>query len=636
MNSPFSILRMSAAFGFSALLMLNCVIAQEIPAPPKPSETPDIPAPASPATPKGLEVDSAPVKPATPSKKPVSKTKKAVPQQAPSATPSVSKQEPVPKPPTKTPQPDDDAVTPSTNKQQESTTSVATDPATDVTKARGTVFVDLDNDGKFGEGDAPFSGVRVSNGKEIVTTDKFGKYELPMDETGTIFVIKPNEFQSKLDGNKLPKFFYLHKPDGSPQLKFPGTKPTGPLPQSIDFPLYQQTESEAFKILLFGDPQPRNNKEVDYIAHDVIRDLIGKTDSAFGVTLGDIAFDNLETFEPLNQSIALIGIPWYNVIGNHDINLDAKTRDHSNETFEETYGPTYYSFDYGQVHFIVMDNIDFVGPNDRIKKMHYEPRFGERQLEFVKNDLAMISESQMVVLLMHVPIIGTEDKAKLFELIEDRPYCVSISGHTHDHRHLFLDAEDGFNGKKPHHHIINVTVSGSWWTGSKNENGIPHTTMKDGAPNGYSIMSFDDSGYRLDFRAAGRPADDQLRIEMPNKLDTQVTTKTDVWVNVYNGSEKSTVQMSIDGNPEWIKLDKTEAIDPYFQRLHTRDKNEDMPLSGPKLSSHLWKGTLPQMNPGVHLVVVETTDRHGRKYVAHRSLRVTGEMPEAEKAAEAK
>lgn len=521
---------------------------------------------------------------------------------------------------------------------QETATLPKASEASDTTvqKARGTVFVDLDKNGKFGQGDAPFAGIRVSNGKEIVTTNEFGKYELPIDETGTIFVIKPTGFQSKLDGNKLPKFFYLHKPDGSPQLKFPGSKPTGPLPQSIDFPLYQQTESEAFKILLFGDPQPRDNKEVDYIAHDVIRDLVGKKDNAFGVTLGDIAFDNLDTFDSLNQSIALIGIPWYNVIGNHDINLDAKNRDHSNETFEETYGPTYYSFNYGQVHFIVLDNIDYVGPNEQVKRMHYEARLGERQLEFVKNDLAMIPESQMVVLMMHIPIIGTKDKSELFQLIENRPYCVSISGHTHDHRHLFLDAEDGFNGKNPHHHIINVTVSGSWWSGAKNENGIPHSTMGDGAPNGYSIMTFDDAGYRLDFRAAGRPADDQLRIEMPNKLDTQATSKTDVWVNVYNGSEKSTVRMSVDGNPTWTQLDKTESIDPYFQRLHTRDKNEDRPLSGPKKSSHLWTGKLPQLSPGVHLVVVETTDRHGRKYAAHRSLRVTGEVPKMGQTTEAK
>ena len=178
-----------------------------------------------------------------------------------------------------------------------------------------------------------------SNGKQIVLTDQLGRYQLPVEADSAIFVIKPSGFRTSLDDNNLPQFYYLHKPDGSPKLKYPGVAPTGPLPQSIDFPLYEQTEPEAFKILLFGDPQPRNNLEVDYISQDVVSELIGDT-SAFGVTLGDIAFDNLKTFKSLNQSIAMIGIPWYNVLGNHDLNLDAKTRKNINETFEATYGPS--------------------------------------------------------------------------------------------------------------------------------------------------------------------------------------------------------------------------------------------------------------------------------------------------------
>ncbi len=487
--------------------------------------------------------------------------------------------------------------------------------------ARGRVFVDVDRNGKFSDVDTPFAGIKVSNGTDFVRTDQLGKYEIPLSDPGIVFVVKPNGFQAKLTDNKLPMFYFIHKTEGSPQLKYPGSKPTGPLPQSIDFPLYRQSESEQFKILLFGDPQPRNNKEVDYIAHDVVTELVGRTDHAFGVTLGDIAFDNLETFETLNQTIALIGIPWYNVIGNHDLNFDSRDRQHSNETFEATYGPTYYSFDYGQVHFVVLDNIDWLGPNEQVDRFHYEARFGKQQLDWLEKDLAMIPESQMVVLMMHIPIIGAKDKADLFRLIEKRPYCISISGHTHDHQHLFLGKDDGFNGDKEHHHIINVTVSGSWWSGAPDENGIPHTTMKDGAPNGYSVLTFDQNGYRLDFKAARQDAADQLRIDMPAKLAATDVENTDVWVNVYNGSEKSKVRLQVDGGP-WVELEKKVAIDPYFQRLHDRDKDLKPGLTKPVPSSHLWHGQLPALDPGVHLIIAETIDRHGRKYSAHRSLRV--------------
>ncbi|MFK7767035.1 MAG: calcineurin-like phosphoesterase C-terminal domain-containing protein [Mariniblastus sp.] len=486
--------------------------------------------------------------------------------------------------------------------------------------ALGRVFIDLDNDGKFSDNDSPFVKVKVSNGKDIVLTDEFGKYELPVENDSAIFVIKPMGYRTALTKDNLPKFFYLHKPDGSPQFKFAGVAPTGSLPQSIDFPLYAQNEPDAFKILLFGDPQPRNQKEVDYITHDVVSELIGDN-SAFGVTLGDIAFDNLDTFKTLNQSIAMIGIPWYNVIGNHDLNLDAKTRKNINETFESTYGPSYYSFDYGQVHFVVLDNIDWsVDP-----KPHYMANFGKQQMAFLEKDLSMIPETQMVVLLMHIPIMKAGDKAEFFKLIEKRPYCVSVSGHTHDHRHLFLGKKDGFNGEKPHHHIVNVTVSGSWWTGAKNDNGIPHATMSDGAPNGYSIMNFDANGYRLDFKAAGHAASEQMRVEVPNTVDTNKTAETDVWVNVFNGSEKSTVQMAVDNSGDWITLEKKMAIDPHYKNLVERDANVVPKPARATKSYHLWTAKLPAgISPGAHLLRVQTTDMHGRNYFAHRSIRVTG------------
>ena len=106
--------------------------------------------------------------------------------------------------------------------------------------ARGRVFSDLDGDGKFTDNDAPFANVKVSNGKEIVATNKKGEYELPIENDSAIFVIKPTGYRTALDENNLPKFYYLHKPNGSPKFKFAGVAPTGPLPQSIDFPLYAQ------------------------------------------------------------------------------------------------------------------------------------------------------------------------------------------------------------------------------------------------------------------------------------------------------------------------------------------------------------------------------------------------------------
>ena len=304
---------------------------------------------------------------------------------------------------------------------------------------------------------------------------------------------------------------------------------------------------------------------MDWIAHDVIEGLIG-TDAAFGVTLGDIVFDDLNVFEPLNRTIALLGIPWYNVLGNHDINTDAHHRRHANETFESLYGPSYYSFDYGPVHFLVLDNIEWT-VNSETGKKGWRGGIGPSQLEFIQSDLSQIPAEQMVVLLMHVPFTSVHDRHGLYRLIEQRPFCISISGHTHTHEHIWISKADGWEGPQPHHHIINVTVCGSWWSGAPDERGIPHTTMADGGPNGYSVLSFDGTDYRLDYHAAGRPENYQLEIDAPEVVAGADLARTAVFVNVFNGSEKTQVRMRV-GDDDWQPLQKTFEPDPKYVRSY--------------------------------------------------------------------
>ena len=356
-----------------------------------------------------------------------------------------------------------------------------------------------------------------------------------------------------------------------------------------------------------------------------MEELVG-TDASFGVTLGDIVFDDLNVFEPMNKTIALIGIPWYNVIGNHDINMDARHDHHSDETFERVYGPPYYSFDYGQVHFLVLDNIEWYIPDEGANGT-YRGGLHEEQMEFIRNDLAIIPEDQLVVLLMHIPLTHVRNQEELFRLIENRPFCISISGHTHYHEHRFLTKEDGWQGPEPHHHIINVTVSGSWWSGAPDERGIPHTLMRDGAPNGYSIISFDGTKYRLDFKAARHPRSYQIHIHSPEVVKITQLAQTAVYANVFNGSERSQVEMRLGG--EWLQMQQSREVDPQYQAVFDAEEAilNDSPLwrklSNPVPSSHLWKSTLPPAVPvGTHLLQVRATDRHGREYTSQRVLRI--------------
>ena len=492
--------------------------------------------------------------------------------------------------------------------------------------ARGIVFHDANGNKKFDHGEEPLPNVKISNGRDITQTGDDGRYELPVTDDTIVFVIKPRGWRTPLSENFLLEFYYIHKPQGSPKFQYKGVAPTGPLPDSIDFPLRPRKEPAQFRAVLFGDTQPRNQKEVDYIAHDVVEELIG-TDASFGVTLGDVAFDDLSLFEPLARTIALIGIPWYNVIGNHDINYDAKHDRHSDETFERVFGPAYYSFDYGPVHFLVLDDIHWYIPEGE-QKGTYRGGLGKEQMQFIRNDLAKIPRQQLVVLMMHIPLTDVHDRHELYRLIEKRPFCISISGHTHYHEHRFIKKEDGWMGPKPHHHIINVTVCGSWWRGAPDERGIPHATMADGAPNGYSIISFDGTRYKLDFKAAARPGDYQMQIHAPDEVTVDKLAQTAFYVNVFNGSERSKVQFRIGNVGDWRAMQRVVKVDPGYQAAFDADvaikEKKWIELPKPRPSSHLWEATLPAgLSGGTHLLHVQTTDMDGRTYHARRTIRIT-------------
>lgn len=490
--------------------------------------------------------------------------------------------------------------------------------------ASGSVFHDKNRNGVRDANEPGLEGVRVSNQREVVKTDSKGRWRLPVTEDTTFFVVKPRGWMTPTNAFRLPQFYYVHKPAGSPAVKFGGVRPTGPLPSSIDFPLFRQQEPSTFQALFFGDTQPRDLREVEYIAHDTVEELIG-TSAKFGVTLGDVVFDDLAVMEPLNATIALIGVPWWNVIGNHDQNYDVANDRDSDETWTRIYGPNYYSFDYGPVHFVALDDVIWGGATNLAGSGQYTGGMTETQLDWLKNDLALTSSKQLVVLMMHIPLNDLTNRESIYRLIEHRPYCVSFAGHTHWHEHRLIKRADGWLGPEPHHHIVTVTVCGSWFTGLPDELGIPHTTMRDGAPNGYALLTFKEKGVKVDFKASRRPADYQMNIMAPEAIAASAAPATDVYVNVFNGSERSIVELRWDRRGPWMPLQKVLEEDPSYVAARKREpETPEAPyrrLSAPMKSPHLWKGKLPASPAkGTRTISVRATDGNGNWHKAGRAI----------------
>src|ERR1035437_156850 len=138
---------------------------------------------------------------------------------------------------------------------------------------QGIVYEDLNRNGKMDRNEKGVPDVAVSNGKDVVKTNSKGEYALTISDDNIIFVSKPSAYSLPLNEYRQPQFYYIHKPKGSPKLKFAGTPPTGELPPSVNFPLIPVTQKNNFKILVFGDPQPYTQKEVDYFYQGIVKEV---------------------------------------------------------------------------------------------------------------------------------------------------------------------------------------------------------------------------------------------------------------------------------------------------------------------------------------------------------------------------
>lgn len=480
------------------------------------------------------------------------------------------------------------------------------------TKISGIVYLDENQNLTMDSNEKGMPSVLVSNGRDVAKTNGKGEWKLDNDKDDMVFIIQPSGYLVPPNQSMLPQHF----------INVAGEK-------SVNFPLWKGEANNEFEALFFGDTQARGLTEVNYVTHDVVEECIG-SEAKFGIALGDIVADDPELFDEIAASIGQIGIPWYYVFGNHDHNKEANANDGAEDTFAENFGPSTYAYEFGEVSFIALNDVYYKEGGG------YKGFFTDDQLKFVANYLEHVPQEKLVVLMMHIPIVGCENRKDMFRILEKRSHTLSIAGHTHELAHLFVDEKYGWKGSRPHHHFINGTVCGSWWCGGKDELGIPHATMNDGAPNGYATIKFTGNTYNIQYKASRKPANYQMNIYIPDDISAETMDTTNVLVNVFNGSEKSMVEMQIDHSGNWLSLSQTEERDPanmilYEQGLYLEATINEKPLDEvfgwkmdkPSKSTHFWTSKLPPgLSQGTHVVTIKTTDMFGNRYKAHRVFRV--------------
>lgn len=497
-------------------------------------------------------------------------------------------------------------------------------------KVKGFVFEDVNKNGKKDNRETGIQNIAVSNGKEIVQTDAKGFYELPIGTDDIIFVIKPSDYKFRLNEYNLPQFYYNHKPSGSPQsLKYKAVQPTGVLPMHVNFGLQKDTTGKNFTALIFGDPQPANELELDQFHKGIVKEVAGIKNVAFGISLGDLVGNRLDLQPAYANAVKDVGIPWHNVMGNHDMNMDVKADSLSDESFELNFGPPTYSFNAGNVHFIILD--DIIYPNYKNGR-EYLGGFTEKQLQFIENDLKLVSPDKLIVLSMHIPLnndkeaFRLDDRKQLFKLLKNFSNALVLSAHTHLQRNDLLGKKDGWLQDKPLHEFNAGTTSGDWYSGRLNDKGIPFATMRDGTRKGYAFINFTGNKYSIKYKVADFPADYQIELYCPKVISTEKNTSR-IYANFFMGSEADSLFYKFDEGA-WQLMKYTKNTDPsYYAELINWDFADSLPAgrrpSNAVPSTHLWQADFPKkIKAKTYTLTVKVTDCYGQTHKAERKFKV--------------
>ncbi len=203
----------------------------------------------------------------------------------------------------------------------------------------GIAFIDDNKNGIKDNGELYFEGLHMSNGRDIVSTDKEGIFLLDKIKGRFIFAIKPSHYQFSLDKDFQPEFYQ---------------KDAGEI---FNFPLYPSQNEDKYTVVLMGDPQVYAQDQINYLG-EVATDELLDADYEFMVVLGDIVGNALPLLPRVKSTLGLARKTNYYVLGNHDRDRGEfkEPTIEDNDSFEASFGPDYYSFNWGKVHYLVLNN----------------------------------------------------------------------------------------------------------------------------------------------------------------------------------------------------------------------------------------------------------------------------------------
>ena len=344
---------------------------------------------------------------------------------------------------------------------------------------------------------SPISGVVITDGEICVQSDANGYYEMDIDLENTKFVYAsiPSGYKAKNNANGLPQFYYTVT-SSDRKLGY----------CSADF-VFEPISGDPnrYTLLIGADLQPRA-KTTDYdriafhsldVAEDFYRDMREKRASitdreVYGMILGDIVHENMSLFANYITGVKSINFQMFNVIGNHDHDYSASTDVEAARKFEEYFGPSYYSFNIGKLHYVVLDNIIMAVENGKVQKNGYAYGLTDKEWAWLQNDLKYVSKSTTLMVASHCPMFKKDSASTEFQnqsehgsdyanLLKQYSKVHAWAGHTHRSFNYNYSSSLFSSLKSIEVHTL-ARSTGELWTNEYNAYGTPR---------GYTVVEVD-------------------------------------------------------------------------------------------------------------------------------------------------
>ena len=354
----------------------------------------------------------------------------------------------------------------------------------------GYVFHDKNNNGIKDKGEEGIKGVAVSDQLHVVQTNADGLYQLDAKGYGLVFISVP-------DGYKASKSYYVKINDVTN-----GT---------WNFPLTKITVPAEFKFVHASDT---HLSEASLDRTQRLKTLSDSLKPEFVLVTGDLIKDALRVpeseatslYEMYVHETKKFTMPVWSTTGNHEIFgierqsslVSKKNPLYGKKMFHHYMGPNYYSFNYGGIHFIALDVIDF-------EDLWYYGHVDSVQVEWLKKDLAAVPSTIPVVTFAHMPMFsggmtlsnfeetgpgrslerqqGTlhyrhvvSNAQELLQILQTHPYPISLAGHFHSRQVFSYES----TGQKTRFEQAAAVVGNGWEGSIEMRSGITLYTVKNG------------------------------------------------------------------------------------------------------------------------------------------------------------